>query len=181
MKKSTSNRRKANIIPRKKITTERGFTLIEVLVAVLILATVISSLNAAFKQYVNYRAKITSYETLYLSVLSLKDYLSRLSFIDQDHGSGAINGLEYRYQIVQQSKTQNYVTGMTEGETGNQGAYEIALYKITVVIAEKSFVFFQTQYVQSDQTVRRGGMPVRSFPSGKTPPSETGGPPEFIY
>ncbi len=163
---------------------QRGFTLVEVLVAVLILATVIASLNAAFKQYVTYRAKLNGYENLYLSVLSLKDSLVQQQLRDQAQGRGTLNGLAYRYQITRQLEAKNYVLGMTEQESGNNGTHELSLYKINLEIAEKSFAFYHTAYFNQSLGVP-GRAPGRGAPSRVAPggeaPSGKGGDPGFIY
>ncbi len=129
-----------------KMLSNRGFTLIEVLVASLILFIVILTLNAAFKQYTSYRIKQEKYELLYMSVLSLKDKLENEDLSRFSTINGKINGLDYTANVKAVARNRNYVYGFTPKESGNKGAFLITLYKITLKIAGKTFVFYKTQY-----------------------------------
>ncbi len=126
--------------------SNRGFTLIEVLIASLILFFAILTLNAAFKQYTSYRLKQERYANIYISVLSLKDKLENEDLRGFTERKGTINGLSYDITIRPLKNEKNYVYGQTAGSTGNKGQFDITLYKATLVIDGEIFTFFETQY-----------------------------------
>ncbi len=124
---------------------QKGFTLIEVLIATLILAVSIISVNAAFKQFSVYKQKMDKYKNIYTTTLSLKDKIENENLKDNLQEKGVLNGLEYSYKVKLISKMRNLSLEETEGNTGN---FEIYLYKIELTVGSRNYSFFKTQYVK---------------------------------
>ncbi len=122
---------------------KNGFTLIEVLIATLILAVAIISVNAAFKQFSVYKQKMDKYKNIYTTTLSIKDMIESKELKDNMQDKGIMNGLNFSYKVKLVSKNRNH--SLEEGE-GNTGAFEIYLYKIDLTIENKEYTFFKTQY-----------------------------------
>ena len=122
---------------------KNGFTLIEVLIATLILAVAIISVNAAFKQFSVYKQKMNKYKNIYTTTLSIKDMIENKELKDNIQDTGIMNGLNFSYKVKLVSKNRNH--SLEEGE-GNTGAFEIYLYKINLTVENKEYTFFKTQY-----------------------------------
>ena len=122
---------------------KNGFTLIEVLIATLILAVAIISVNAAFKQFSVYKQKMDKYKNIYTTTLSIKDMIENKELKDNMQDTGIMNGLNFSYKVKLVSKNRNH--SLEEGE-GNTGAFEIYLYKINLTVENKEYTFFKTQY-----------------------------------
>ncbi len=122
---------------------KNGFTLIEVLIATLILAVAIISVNAAFKQFSVYKQKMNKYKNIYTTTLSIKDMIENKELKDNIQDTGIMNGLNFSYKVKLVSKNRN--RSLEEGE-GNTGAFEIYLYKINLTVENKEYTFFKTQY-----------------------------------
>ncbi len=122
---------------------KNGFTLIEVLIATLILAVAIISVNAAFKQFSVYKQKMDKYKNIYTTTLSIKDMIESKELKDNMQDTGIMNGLNFSYKVKLVSKNRNH--SLEEGE-GNTGAFEIYLYKINLTVENKEYTFFKTQY-----------------------------------
>jgi prepilin-type N-terminal cleavage/methylation domain-containing protein len=128
-----------------KIKNQKGFTLIEVLIATLILAVSIISINAAFKQFSVYKQKMDKYKKIYITTLSLKDMIENEDLKDNIQESGILNGLKYSYKVKLINKIRNHSLEETEGNTGD---FEIYLFQITLNIDNKEYRFFKTKYVK---------------------------------
>ncbi len=126
--------------------SNRAFTLIEVLVASIIMFFAILTVNAAFKQYASYKIKQQKYENIYISALSLIDKIENEKLDSFTYDTGKINGLEYTVKAKRIAAKRNYTYGFSAKETGNKGRFLITLYKVEINIANKKFVFYKTQY-----------------------------------
>ena len=136
------------------MSSNKGFSLIEVLIASLVLFFTIITLNVAFKQYATYRQKQQQYEDIYIALLSLKDKLEdmNLSRIRETHGT--INTLPYKISIREITRRRNFVYGEIPETSGNMGTFQIILYEITIQIDSRVFSFYETQYHK--ETLARG-------------------------
>ena len=74
-----------------------GFTLIEVLVATLIMVMSIVTVTAAIRQFAIHREKLKSYERIYSTVLSLRARIMNDTLKEDTKDSGTFNGLNYSY------------------------------------------------------------------------------------
>jgi len=126
--------------------SRKAFTLVEVLIATLILSVSILSMSAAFKQFFSYREKFNKYQTLYITTLSLVDKISTESLEKRPAGEGKINGLNYRYEASLVLRNRNFVYGESEQISGNKGNFEIQLYRVTLYVENKVFNFYVTRY-----------------------------------
>ncbi len=126
------------------LNSKKGFSLIEILISLVIIASVIFILNVAYKEYINNRSQMFKYEKLYNTVLSIKDWLASKSLDDMYHFKGVLNGLKYTVTVKKIAENRNYI--ITFSGNGNIGNFKVFLYKITLQIGGKSFIFYETQY-----------------------------------
>jgi prepilin-type N-terminal cleavage/methylation domain-containing protein len=126
-----------------------GFTLIEVLLSLIILTVAIVTINAAFKQFVEYKAKMEKYKNIYLTTLSIKDMIETKELSNGLSEAGELNGLKYKYSVKLVAKGKNTVSSEdveSKGKTAEGGSFEIFLYKITLEVENRKYEFFKLQY-----------------------------------
>ena len=134
------------MVPRQR-PDNKGFTLIEVLIATLIMVMSIVTVTAAIRQFAIHREKLRSYEQLYTTVLSLRDRIMNDTLIDNASETGSLNGLAYRSQCRLVESANNYVLDSEDpGRNGNTGAFTIMLFKVTLVVEGKNVEFYKTQF-----------------------------------
>ena len=135
---------------KKKILkhTNSGFTLIEVLVAMLLLTMAILTVNAAFKQFVDYQDKMTRYEKIYTTVLSLRNQLSVASLASGEETSGTLNGLDYKYTVTLVDQRENFNARQVFEQKEAVGGFELNLFDIVLVADGHTFEFFQARFRQ---------------------------------
>ncbi len=126
--------------------SNRGFTLIEVLVASIILFFSILTVNAAFKQYTSYKLKQEKYENIYISALSLMNKLENERLNMFTYYTGEINGLKYTAHAKRVAQSRNYIYGLSPKDSGNKGRFSVTLYKIEIKMANRTFTLYKTQY-----------------------------------
>ncbi len=123
----------------------KGFTLIEVLLSLIILVVAVVSINAAFKQFVMYRSKMEKYKNIYMTTLSIKDMILSKKLSENTAGSGELNGIKYSYKVSLLAKGFN-VESDTESSSIGKGNYEIFLYKIDLKVGNKNYILYKTQF-----------------------------------
>ena len=126
-----------------KTRDKDGFTLIEVLVATLIMVVSIVTVTAAIRQFTIHREKLRSYEQVYSTVLSLRDRIMNRSLKENDEESGEFDGLPYRYRCTLVESANNYIYG---DQAGNNGAFQVMLFRIDLEVEGRKYEFFKTQY-----------------------------------
>jgi len=131
---------------QKQKHTDNGFTLIEVLVAMLLLTMAILTVNAAFKQFVDYQDKMTRYEKIYTTVLSLRDQLSTVPLVPGGEKRGTVNGLDYQYKVTQVDRRKNFNPRQIFEQDAAGIGFELSLFKIVLVADGHTFEFFQTRF-----------------------------------
>ncbi|MEI6206353.1 MAG: prepilin-type N-terminal cleavage/methylation domain-containing protein [Desulfuromonadales bacterium] len=129
-----------------------GFTLVEVLVATLIMVVSIVTVTAALRQFSINRAQLHRYEQLYTVTLSLRDRIMGETLTDNRQDKGVFNGLDYRYTCRLEQSVNNYVFGEDEAPSGNTGPFLIMLFKVSLEIEGKTFEFYKTQYKKRYET-----------------------------
>jgi len=123
----------------------KGFTLIEVLLSLIILTVAIVSVNAAFKQFVNYKQKLEKYKKIYRTTLAIKDYIESKELVDGVTEYGELNGMKYSYSVKLVSKNRNFEEGEAS-RGGNTGDYELYLFKVTLDVEGRIYQFYETRY-----------------------------------
>ena len=126
--------------------SDKGFTLIEVLVASIILFLSIATVAMAYKEYTSCRLKQVKYERIYMTALSLMSELEDKKPYNIGFESGTINGLKYSISIKKVISKRNFVIGLNKQTTGNFGEFLLTLYKVTLNISGKEFVLYLTNF-----------------------------------
>jgi len=132
--------------------SNKGFTLIEVLVASIILFLSIVTVSLAYRQYTNYKFKQKKYEKIFISALSLMNKIESEDLSKLTNRNGTINGLDYRITITKVASRRNYVYGLTEDTSGNTGPFLLTLYRVKISIGNKDFVLYITNYTKLNKT-----------------------------
>ena len=114
---------------------KKGFTVIEILIAMMILFVAIGFVNISIKTFNTYQRKSETYQNFYITALSLKDWISSQS-LEKESYQGTMNGIEYKFNIIALVKRKNYVFNMELG-AGNYGDNLITLYKIEMLLNDK--------------------------------------------
>ena len=114
---------------------KKGFTVIEILIAMMILFVAIGFVNISIKTFNTYQRKSETYQNFYITALSLKDWISSQS-LEKETYQGTINEIEYKFNIIALVKRKNYVFNMELG-SGNYGDNLITLYKVEMLLNDK--------------------------------------------
>jgi len=114
---------------------KKGFTVIEILIAMMILFVAIGFVNISIKTFNTYQRKSETYQNFYITALSLKDWISSQS-LEKESYQGIMNGIEYKFNIIALVKRKNYVFNMELG-SGNYGDNLITLYKVEMLLNDK--------------------------------------------
>ena len=133
-----------------------GFTLIEVLVATLIMVMSIVTVTAAIRQFAIHREKLKSYERIYSTVLSLRARIMNDTLKEDTKDSGTFNGLNYSYQCQLVESANNFVFGEEGDMTGNKGPFLISLFRVNLEVDGKDVEFFKTQYKRRYAAAQNG-------------------------
>jgi len=123
---------------------KKAFTVIEILIAMLILFSTIVFVNTTIKAFNNFQRKSSIYENRYITILSLKDWIETQS-LNKKNYRGKLNGLNYEIKVkkIIKSLTYKFVMGMG---SGNIGDYEITLYEVVITLEKgKKVKFFLTK------------------------------------
>jgi type II secretory pathway pseudopilin PulG len=123
-----------------------GFTLIEVLIATLIMVVSIITVTAALRQFSINREQLRRYEQLHITTLSLRDKIMSETLTDNRQDKGTLNGLDYNYVChLDQTATNSTIGGDME-QSGIKGPFLVMLFKVSLEVGGKTFEFYKTQY-----------------------------------
>lgn len=126
---------------------KKGFTIIEILIAMLILFTAIGFVNISIKSFNNYQRKSEVYQNFYVTTLSIKDWISTQQ-LDKKIYNGEMNGLTYKLELKELISKNNYRYSF-DILGGNDGDFLITLYQVKLELKnknrEKKYVFFLTK------------------------------------
>ncbi len=126
---------------------KKGFTIIEILIAMLILFTAIGFVNISIKAFNNYQRKSEVYQNFYVTTLSIKDWISTQQ-LDKKIYNGEMNGLTYKLELKELISKNNYRYSF-DILGGNDGDFLITLYQVKLELKnknrEKKYVFFLTK------------------------------------
>ena len=127
----------------------KGFTLLEVIVALVVLVAAVVSFGAAYNMYVNAQDRQELYQDVYITALSLKNAIEIKKLIDEPEGSGELNGFSYSYSSKQVKTAHNYVYPDFPLPGGNIGPLELTLYQVDCKLRKaqwkREFSFYVTQ------------------------------------
>ncbi len=128
----------------------KGFTLLEVIVALVVLVAAVISFGAAYNMYVNAQYKQELYQDVYITAISLKNLIEVKKLIDEPEGSGELNGFFYSYSSKQIKTAHNYVYPDPPNLGGNFGPFELTLYEVDFKLSKdrwkREFSFYVTQF-----------------------------------
>jgi len=80
--------------------SNKGFTLIEMLVAIWIISMVIVLMSFALKQFFMYKEKLEKYKHMYITTISLVDKLMAEPLLKKRLYKGSINQINYKYEVI---------------------------------------------------------------------------------
>ncbi len=94
----------------RRTQSNKGFTLIETLVALLILSMIITTLVLSYKEYITAVKKKESRKYFYISIDSLRCTIEKNVMNGTTSGSGTFNGIKYSYssKIISEKTTLDY-------------------------------------------------------------------------
>ncbi len=128
----------------------KGFTLLEVIVALVVLVAAVVSFGAAYNMYVNTQYRQELYEDVYITAMSLKNMIEVKKLVDEPAGSGELNGFSYSYSSKQVKTAHNYVHPDPPLPSGNIGPFELTLYQVDFELSKdrwkREFSFYVTQF-----------------------------------
>jgi len=127
---------------------------VEVLVAMLILFITITTSSTVIKFLNQVKTKQSSYEDIYIAVLSIKDQHAHMSC--DAPINGALNGFHYNITCQRVQKSKNYIhSGEADEPSGFIGPFTIALYDVKMTLKrdtfQHSYSYFYTTYKKSSQ------------------------------
>jgi prepilin-type N-terminal cleavage/methylation domain-containing protein len=128
----------------------RGFTIIEILIAMLILFMAIIFVNMSIKAFNSYQRKAEIYQNFYITALSLKDWVEVQDLGNKKSYNGVLNGINYNINIDIVAKMRNYIVYTEGGGMGsNSGNFYIILYRLRMTlksdIRAKEYSFYLTK------------------------------------
>jgi prepilin-type N-terminal cleavage/methylation domain-containing protein len=127
----------------------RGFTVIEILIAMMILFVAIGFVNISIKAFNSYQRKSESYQNFYITALSLKDLMETKTLDKKESYRGILNGVKYLITIKEISKQKNYIINLEQAMGGNDGNFFITLYLLEMRLREgnrvQNYSFYLTK------------------------------------
>ena len=114
---------------------KKAFTIIEILISMLILFTAVVFVNMTMKAYNNYQRKSKTYQNIYITTLSIKDWLTTQDMSKSTY-KGEMNGIDYIAKITPLLQSKNYDETMFN--RGNIGNFLITLYQINLTLITKT-------------------------------------------
>jgi prepilin-type N-terminal cleavage/methylation domain-containing protein len=125
---------------------KNGFTLIEVLIAMVLLSSAIVVMYSAYKQYIERTTSLRKTEQTYLTALSLKDYISTIDLFDAKELSGTLNGIPYTAVIrIAEEKNSLIFTEQTMSYV-NLGQFAVTLFQVDLTTGNIPQTFYFTRY-----------------------------------
>jgi hypothetical protein len=125
---------------------------IEILVAMVIGFLAVLMVTGASKTLLQTRQQKARYETLYITVLSLKETIKSDGCRENGSFEGTMNGFDYRAECREKKMLRNYIFDPDGLRTGNLGNYRLRLYEVDLEVRRNSFVktytFMQTEEEQ---------------------------------
>ncbi|WP_022851610.1 prepilin-type N-terminal cleavage/methylation domain-containing protein [Limisalsivibrio acetivorans] len=125
---------------------KQGFTIVEVLVAMVVVTAAIAVANMSYKIYLDRAAAMQKYELLYNTALSLKDTIEAGELSDGKSMQGELNGFEWDAEVNLLANNRNYHYAQADVSERNEGAFEMYLYRIDLTVGGQETEFYRTVY-----------------------------------
>jgi len=126
---------------------KKGFTIIEILIAMMILFTAIGFVNISIRAFNNYQRKSEVYQDFYITALSLKDWIATQDLEKAKHYQGEMNGIQYSIEVQELISRNNYKYNL-DIPSGNYGDFLITLNRVILKLNRKNrnkkYTFFLT-------------------------------------
>jgi len=128
---------------------KKGFTVIEILIAMMLLFTAIGFVNITIRAFNNYQRKSESYQNFYITALSVKDLMEIKDFDTKKTFRGILNGIDYMVSVKELIKEKNYILDLEQATASNDGNFFITLYLLEMKLhdenIEKKYRFYLTR------------------------------------
>jgi prepilin-type N-terminal cleavage/methylation domain-containing protein len=131
---------------------KRGFTVIEILIAMMILFVAIGFVNISIKAFNNYQRKSEIYQNFYITALSLKDLMESKT-LDKKSYNGILNGIKYKISVKEISRQKNYIINLEQARGGNDGNFFITLYQLNMSLINKNIVKTYSFYLTKQKII----------------------------
>jgi len=126
------------------IKSKKAFTIVEILIAMLILFMAITFSSISIKAFNKYQKQSKKHQMFYVTSLSLKEKMSSIKEFKVPQYQGTLNGMDYIIKIKKLLSKQNYIMGI-DGIGRNNGDFMITLYRVTITLEtqkkEKTYSF----------------------------------------
>ena len=126
---------------------KKGFTVIEILIAMMILFVAIGFVNISIKAFNDYQRKSEVYQNFYITALSLKNQMD-MNPLDRPSYKGTLNGINYIITKKEILKQKNFIISF-DNDTGNTGDFFITLYQLKMTLKDeirtKEYTFYLTR------------------------------------
>lgn len=136
---------------------KRGFVIVEVLVAFIILTTAMSLLTYSQKSLNETIKRLNNYENIYMTVLSLKNKIDiELQLGDKERYEGKLNGINYYIVLKKIKEGNNQSFDNMEGRY-IKGFHDYMMYKVTIDLYEinKKYTFFKLKTYFDETLVKK--------------------------
>lgn len=125
----------------------KAFSIIELLISMVILFGTIVFMNMTIKTYNDYERKSQIYQNVYISTLSMKDWLTLQDFTKQNYEK-TINDVKFKASITSLKAERNHIFHGELGH-GNFGDFLVTLYQVNLVVQyrnrEDKFSYYVTR------------------------------------
>lgn len=113
--------------------SKKAFTIVEILIAMLILFMAITFSSISIKAFNKYQKQSKKYQMFYVTSLSLKEEMSSIKEFKVPQYQGTLNGIDYIIKVTKLLSKQNYVMDI-DGRGRNNGDFMITLYRLTMTL-----------------------------------------------
>lgn len=127
---------------------KKAFTIVEILIAMLILFMAIAFSSMGIKAFNKYQKQSKKYQLIYVTSLSLKDEMESLKEFKSSQYRGKLNGVKYVIKVKKLLSKQNFIIDK-DGIGRNNGDFMVTLYRLKITLniqeTEKSYSFLLTK------------------------------------
>jgi len=126
----------------------KAFTVIEILIAMMVLFTAITFSSISIKAFNTYQRQSERYQDLYVTALSLKEEMSSFSQFEKSVYKGILNEINYEIGIKKLIEKRNYIVS-PDGIGRYDGDFLITLYRLQMKLTQgsrlKEYTFLLTK------------------------------------